>query len=208
MSPRRERPQRRKQRSKSPLRKEVALAGAASLASTDKALLLFNTIASIEDPNFWTSPRKVQVSLLLRRLNGTIITHRDIAQVMRVSEAAVSRYWHYMMERPEAPFRRPGRPSPFDDVFGQVKNFIREETANQRSVTIGVLMEYLADNHSIFVSRRNVWEYTTTHGYACVWGIPTEKDRAVPDTDKLCELYTRGTPRGSERRPPFSRLQC
>ena len=164
------------------------MAGAASLASTDKALLLFNTIASIEDPNFWTSPRKVQVSLLLRRLNGTIITHRDIAQVMRVSEAAVSRYWHYTMERPEAPFRRPGRPSPFDDVFDQVKNFIKEEVTNDRSVTLGVLMEYLADNHGIFVSRRNLWEYMTTHGYAYVWGIPTEKERAVPDIDKLREF--------------------
>ena len=169
------------------MRREVALARAASLARRDKALTMHNIIASIDDPDFWTSPRKVQVSWLLWRLNGTIITHGDIALVMLVSEAAVSRYWHYMMERPEAPFRRPGRPSPFDDVFGRVKNFIQEETANQRSVTIGVLMEYLADNHGIFVSRRNVWEYMTTHGYAYVWGIPTEKDRAVPDIDKLRE---------------------
>ena len=121
MVPRRERPQRRKQRSKSPLRRDMALAGAASLTDQDKALLLLNTFTSIDNPDFWTSPRKVQVSLLLRRLNGTIITHRDIAQVMRTSQAAVSRYWHYMMERPEAPFRRPGRPSPFDEVFTKSK---------------------------------------------------------------------------------------
>ena len=95
--------------------------------------------------------------------------HRDIARVMLVSEGVVSRYCHYMMERPEAPFRRPGRPSPFDDVFGQVVNFIKEETSQDRSVTMGTLMEYLADNHGVFVSRRNRWEYMTTHGYAYVW---------------------------------------
>ena len=153
-----------------------------------------NLLASIDDPFFWTSPRKVQISALLGRLRGTPITHRDMAQVMLVSEGVVSRYWHNMMERPEAPFRRPGRPSPFDDVFGQVLNFIKEETTNDRSVTMGTLMEYLADNHGVFVSRRNLWEYMTTHGYAYIWGIPTEKDRAVPDIDKLRVFFTREPP--------------
>ena len=155
---------------------------------------MYNLFMSLDDHDFWTSPRKVQIAALLARLRGTPITHRDVAQVMGVSQSVVSRYWHYMMERPEAPFRRPGRPSPFDDVFGQMVNFIKEETSQDRSVTMGTLMEYLADNHGIFVSRKKLWEYMTTHGYAYVWGIPTEKERAVPDIDKLREFYTRGLP--------------
>ena len=176
MSPRRQRPQRRKQRSKSPLGRDVAFTSSTFLADQDKASAMYSLFMSLDDHYFWTSPRKVQIAALLARLRGTPITHRDVAQVMGVSQSVVSRYWHYMMERPEAPFRRPGRPSPFDDVFGQVKNFIKEETSQDRSVTMGTLMEYLADNHGIFVSRRNLWEYMTTSGYAYVLGIPTEKN--------------------------------
>ena len=176
------------------MRRETAFSNASAFDDPNKALAMSNLLTSLDDPFFWTSPRKVQIVALLARVQRSIITHRDIALVMRVSEAVVSRYWHYMMERPNAPFRRPGRPSPFDEVFGHVKNFIQKETRNNRSVTMGSLMEFLADKHNVFATRRQLWEYMTTHGFSYIWGIPTEEERAVPDVDKLREFYTRGLP--------------
>ena len=153
-----------------------------------------NLLAAVDNIYFWMSPRKVQVVVMLRRKRNMTITDRDISTVMDVSVGVVSRYKHYMIVRPDAPFRRPGRPSPLDDVFPHEKNFIRDETTHHRSVTIGVLMEYLADTHNVFVSRRNLWEYMTNHGYAYVWGVPTEDHRAVPNIPGLTQFYTRDLP--------------
>ena len=176
------------------MRRDVVFANVDSFLDTDKALAMSNLIRSVENPYFWTSPRKVQVVAMLRRLRTRVIAHCDIAKVMGVSEGAVSRYCSYLRLRPDAPFRRPGRPSPLDDVFPHVKNFIRDETEERRSVTIGVLMEYIADTHNVFVSRRNLWEYMTNHGYAYVWGVPTEDHRAVPNIPGLTQFYTRDLP--------------
>ena len=94
ISPRRQRPQRRKHRSKSPLRRDVVFTSSTFLADQDKASAMYSLFMSLDDHYFWTSPRNVKIAAILGRLRRTPITRRDIAQVMQVSEGVVSSYWH------------------------------------------------------------------------------------------------------------------
>ena len=138
---------------------------------------------------FWRLPRKLQVIVLLRATMEMKVTQDDIATVMGVVPSFVTKYKQRFQERPNDMFPRPGRPSPIGKVFRQIEDFIADEIEADRSVTLGVLMEFIVDDLNVPVTRRNVWEYLTTHGYSYVSGIPTEAARATLNRAEVRQLY-------------------
>ena len=107
--------------------------------------------------------------------------------------------------RPRTPPRHvhlPGRPSPIGAVFDQIENFIDDEIEDDRSVTLGVLMEFIVDELNVPVSRHAVWEYMENHGYAYVSGIPTEAERVNVSRAEVQRFYTTTLPNAVEGAHP------
>ena len=75
-------------------------------------------------------------------------------------------------------------------MFLAVINFIHGELHEQRSVTMGVLLEYLADQHSVFVERASLLQYMRNHGFAYVSALPTEDVRVDVDREALKTIVT------------------
>ena len=138
---------------------------------------------------FWRLPRKQQDVALLRVTKGVWVTQEDIAVVMGVAPSFVTKYKQRFQERPNDMFPPPGRPSPLGKVFDQIEDFIADEIEDDRSVTLGVLMDFIVDELNIPATRRNVWEFLTDHGYSYVSGIPTEESRVLLDHGKVRRLY-------------------
>ena len=147
-------------------------------------------LVSRMDDDFWDKPRREQVLALLINRDGLSVTQKDIARVMRVDEALVTRIKHRYQERPDRVFREPGRPSPIGAVFLQMINFIHGELSQRHSVTMGVLLEYLSDQHSVFVDRTTLLQYMKRNGFAYVSALPTEDVRVDVDREALETLYT------------------
>ena len=143
---------------------------------------------------FWHIPRKMQVIALLRAARGRNVSQKLIAIAMGVAESYVTKYKQRFQERPDNMFPRPGRPSPIGDVFEDIKEFIEGEVEADRSVTLGVLMEFLVDELNLTVTRHAVWEYMTSHGYSYVSGIPTEAERVTVERGELQRFYERELP--------------
>ena len=150
------------------------------------------------DDDFWDKPRREQVLELLISRDGLNITQKDIAKVLRVDEALVTRIKQRYQERPNNVFREVGRPSLIGAVFWAVINFIHGELFKQRSVTMGVLLEYLADQHNVFVERAALLQFMRNHGFAYVSALPTEDVRVDVDREALKTLYTTTLPAALE----------
>ena len=102
-------------------------------------------ILSQMNVDFWVLKRKEQVLGLLDNMKEMGVTQSDIATVMGVSNALVTKYKHQRQEHPDDLFRKPGRPSILGDVLGKIEGFIEKELDAHRSVTLGVLMEYFVE---------------------------------------------------------------
>ena len=129
-------------------------------ASQNGMIDLVNTM----DRDFWDKPRKEQVLDLVVNMDGYNVTQKDIAKPMKVSESSVTRIKHYHHDRPNNEFRPVGRPSPIGAVFLAVIDFICGELHEQRSVTMAVLHEYLADQHNVFVERASPLQFMRNQG--------------------------------------------
>ena len=175
------------QRSRTAQSKTFALIAVHELAKAKQATI--EAILNGTDEAFWRLPRKLQVIVLLRATREMKVSQSDIATVMGVVPSFVTKYKQRFQERPYDMFPRPGRPSPIGKVFSQVEDFIADEIESDRSVTLGVLMEFIVDDLNVPVTRRNVWEYLTTHGYSYVSGIPTEAARATLNRAEVRQLY-------------------
>ena len=55
-------------------------------------------------------------------------------------------------------------------------------------------MEYLVEELNVHVTRKRLLEFMKAHGYANLWGIPTEEDRADVDKPTLRHLNTNTLP--------------
>ena len=110
--------------------------------------------------------RKEQVLRLLDYIKEMEVTRSDIATVMGVSNELVTKYKHQRQEHPDDLFRKPGRPSIIDDVFGKIGGFIVKELDAHRTVTLGVLMEYFVEELNVHVTRKRLLEFMKEHGYA------------------------------------------
>ena len=120
---------------------------------------------AVEDETFWSLPRKLQAVLLLQRRKEFGVRQTDIATVLGVADSTVTKYKYDFLEHPENLFPLTGRPSKIRDVFPHVENFIREQWNRGRSLPLGVLLEYLADKHHVFITRKCLREYMINHGY-------------------------------------------
>ena len=146
------------------------------------------------DEDFWDKPRREQVLLLIIGMNEANVSQKEIARLMRVSEALVTRIKHYLQEHPNDVFGPAGRPSPIGAVFLQMINFIHGELSQRHSVTMGVLLEYLSDQHSVFVDRTTLLQYMKRNGFAYVSALPTKDVRVDVDREALKTLYTTTLP--------------
>ena len=87
----------------------------------------------------------------------------------------VTRIKRYYEEHPDEVFKARGRPSKITPVFVKVVKFMEDEMKERRSVTLGVLKEYMADTLHVHVRRKVLWQYLKNHGYTFVSGVPTER---------------------------------
>ena len=143
----------------------------------------------LDHDGFWGIQRKHQVVSMLFHARGTSITQAAIAVVMGVSTCLVSKYNHSLLVRPDDVFRPLGRPSPNREVFVLVRNFIENEVSDGRSVTMGVLMEYLKEDLHVNVSRPRLREYMKAHGFSYVLGKPTEDARVRVSRERIRAFY-------------------
>ena len=95
------------------------------------------------DDAFWKLQRKKQIGKLLEHLDGSDTTQKDVSKVMGVSEKTVSKTKYQLLKDGNVT-PKGGRPSTMADVFPRVCEFINKELAAGRSVTLGILVEFIA----------------------------------------------------------------
>ena len=91
------------------------------------------------------------------------VRQTDIATVLGVSDSTVTKYKYDFLEHPENLFSLTGRPSRIRDVFQYEENFIHKQWDKGLSLPLGVLLEFLADKHHVFVTRKCLMEYMINH---------------------------------------------
>ena len=127
--------------------------------------------------------------MLLTNMEGLKVTQTSIAQVMDVANSLVTRIKHYLEEHPDEVFKMRGRPSKITPVFDKVVSFIHDEMKEGRSVTLGVLKEFMADTLHVHVRRKVLWQYMKNHDYTFVSGVPTENTRLEVKVEDLLNFY-------------------
>ena len=122
------------------------------------------------DEDFYDLSRKEQILMLLTNTEGLKVTQTSIADVMEVSNGLVTRIKRYYEDHPDEVFKMRGRPSKITAVFDKVVKFIDDELKEGRSVTLGVLKEFMADTLHVHVRRKVLWQYMKNHDYTFVSG--------------------------------------
>ena len=161
------------------------------------------------DDDFWKLQRKEQIGKLLEHLDETDTTQKDISKVMGVSEKTESKTKYQLLKDGNVT-PKGGRPSTMTEVFPRVCEFIKKELGEGRSVTLGILVEYIAKKLGKHIERRVVREYMKDHGFSFVMGEPTEDLRVKADQDKLKTFYTSELPAAVEGVHPaliFNRMK-
>ena len=180
---------------KPPRKREEALEAAEKLSEQCRTTVL--QILNGSDDAFWKMKRKEQIAKLLKSVEGTGTTQKDVANVMGVSEKTVSKT-KYQLQKDGNVTPKGGRPSTMADVFPRVCDFIKKELEAGRSVTLGILVEYIAKKLDKYIERRVVREYMKAHGFSFVTGEPTEDMRVNADQEKLRGFYTSELPSAVE----------
>ena len=167
---------------KPPRNRQDALDAVEKLIDHGRTALL-QLLNTFEEP-FWKSKRKEQIAKLLEGVEGSGTTQKDISIVMGVSEKTVSKT-KYQLQKDGDVTPKGGRPSTMAEVFPRVCDFIKKELEAGRSVTLGVLVEYISKKLGENVERRVVREFMKSHCFSFVTGVPTEDMRVKADQDKL-----------------------
>ena len=125
---------------KPPRKRDDAFKAAEELSDPGRTSIL--QFLSGVDVDFWKLQRKEQISKLLEHLDGTDTTQKDISKVMGVSEKTVSKTKYQLLKDGNVT-PKGGRPSTMREVFPRVCEFIKKELGEGRSVTLGILAEYI-----------------------------------------------------------------
>ena len=144
-----------------------------------------------DDDEFWDVSRHVQIYKLLAGMDAHGVCQRDIAVVVGVVPSRVSKLKYDFLESNSVERRRAGRPSPLDDVFPEIENFIAAEKSAGHAVTLTGLLAFLEDDHGVVVTRKSLWEYMTLNGHSHVSCVPQESVRVELDPDEIADFYTR-----------------
>ena len=176
-----------------PPRKKAEAFEAVSSLPDDKKPVMLMLLGQMED-GFWQKKRKEQFIALLERSRGTGIILKDIAAVLSVSNTSATRYKRQHDQHPENLLPSPGRPSQIGEVFDKIKNFIKNETENDHSVTLSVLMEYVTNDLHIETTKKVLLQFMKNHDFSYLTGLPTEDARVNLDKDKLEAFYTTTLP--------------
>ena len=140
---------------KPPRKRDDALKAAEELSDPGRTTIL--QFLNEADDTFWKSKRKVQTAKLLERIEGTNTTQKDVEKVMGVSEKTVSNTKYQLLKDGNVT-PKGGRPSTMAEVFPRVCEFINKELGEGRSVTLGLLVEYIAKKLGKHIERRVVRE--------------------------------------------------
>ena len=171
-----------------PPRKKVEALEAVSLLPDDKKTAMLMLLGQMED-RFWQMKRKEQFLTLLEQSRGTGVKQKDITAVLAMSNTSATRYKRQHDQDPENIFPLPGRPSEIGEVFEQIKNFIKNETENDHSVTLSVLMEYVTNDLHVNTTKKSLLQFMKNHDFSYVTGSPTEDTRVNLDLEKLEAFY-------------------
>ena len=153
-----------------------------------------NAINEVGHDDFWEKPRFVQVLRLLGVMDQYSIMQKEIAFVLAVSNALVTRLKQYFELHPEEVRPPTGRPSELRDVFPELKAFVEAEIRAGRSVTKSVLMAYATDVMSAQLSAQTLARYMERHDFSYVSTVPTEDGRVALDPNKIAAFYVHDLP--------------
>ena len=148
----------------------------------------------VDDDDFWTSPRIVQVQRMLARKDAYQVLQTDIATILGIDDARVTHLKQQLQENPDGTRRRPGRPSQLSDVFPLLENFIDEETRARRAVTMSVLMAFLSDIITEPLTKKRLRTFMKRHHYTYKNIKPTDVQRLTVTLDDMTTFYTRTLP--------------
>ena len=141
------------------------------------------------DGDFWEKKRFVQIIRLLDGMGFFQVAQCDIAAVLDVSRCLVTRTKQYHRHHPEEVRPSSGRPSPRNEVFPLVENFIDEKNAANQAVTMGILMSFVTDELKIEVSRQALWRYMHDHGFAYETATPQDRLRVITREEDITSFY-------------------
>ena len=153
-----------------------------------------NAINQVGHDDFWEKPRFVQVLRLLGVKDVHDITQKEIAFVLAVSNALVTRLKQYFELFPDEVCPPTGRPSELRVIFPELKAFIEAETREHRSVTKSVLMAYATDIMLTPLSVQTLAKYMERHHFAYASAVPTDKERVSVDGEKIAAFYIHDLP--------------
>ena len=141
------------------------------------------------EDSFWQKKRKEQFLTLLEQLRGTGVKQKYTTAVLAMSNTSATRYKRQHDKHPETLFPSPGRPREIGQVFAQIKNYIKNETENDHSVTLSVLMEYVTNDLHVNTTKKSLLQFMKNHDFSYVTGSPTEDTRVNLDLEKLEAFY-------------------
>ena len=148
-----------------------------------------NAVNEVGHDDFWEKPRYVQVLRLLGVRDVHHITQKEIAFVLAVSNALVTRLKQYFELHPDEVRPPTGRPSELRAVFPELKAFVDAEMGEHRSVTKSLLMAYATDIMRTPLSAQALAKYMERHHYSYVSAVPTDVNRVGLDQNKIAAFY-------------------
>ena len=154
---------------------------------------VISLLDAVENEDFWRYPRKLQAVTMLQRRKEFGVTQKDISVVLGVAPSSICKY-KYVFSSTQKTSSRPAESQVKFLRFPHIENFIHEQWTKGRSLPLGVLLEFLADKHHVFVTRKCLREYMTTHGYPYVMGIPTDALRVAVPHAHLEHFFMRELP--------------
>ena len=116
--------------------------------------------------DFWRRERFVQIVRMIDGKDAHGVKQNDIAFVLNVSKALVSRCKKYHRHNPIESRPRSGPKSVLDEIFPKIQFFIDGKYCEKEAVTMGVLLGFIVDKLKVVVSRKAVWNFMKKHGFS------------------------------------------
>ena len=120
----------------------------------------------VANDDFWRRDRFVQIVRMIDWMDTYGVKQNDIAFVLDVSKALVSRYKKYHQSNPIECRPRSGPKSDLEQIYPQIQFFIDGRNSDKEAVTMGVLLGFIVDSLKVVVSRKAVWNFMNKHDFA------------------------------------------
>ena len=143
----------------------------------------------VAQEDFWRRERFVQIVRMLDGMDVHGVKQNDIAFVLNVSKALVSRCKKYHRNNPIECRPRSGPKSVLDEIFPKIQFFIDGKNSDKEAVTMGVLLGFIVDKLKVVVSRKAVWNYMNKHDFSYTPAQTRDARRVDIDPADVVRFY-------------------